>query len=85
MHYVYLSLYYLSLAMMWIAGLAAGILFHWTVWVLICHLFVTDVSQEKQQREVERSGILTITAFIVLVVWFLVNRLAATLGGINAL
>jgi len=85
MHYVYLSLYYLSLVMMWIAGLAAGILFHWTVWVLICRVFATDAKEAANDKMLERAGFYTIIALIVFVFWFLVNKLAATLGGINAL
>ena len=87
MHYVYLSLYYLSLAMMWIAGLAAGILIHWTVYVLICRAFAMPASTafDRAQLRLERAAILLTTAAVVLIVWFLVNRLAATLGGINAL
>lgn len=85
MHYVYLSLYYLSLAIILIAVLAVGILFHWAVFVLICRVFATDANESMSDEKLERAGILTITALLVLVAWSLVNRVVAMLGGINAL
>lgn len=81
MHYVYLSLYYLSLVMMWIAGLLLGGLVHWTLYALICRAFATDAKLDKVERAVTLVGI----ALVVLATWFLVNRLVVTLGGINAL
>lgn len=85
MHYVYLSLYYLSLAIILIAVLAVGILIHWAVFVLICRAFATDANESMSDEKLERVGILTITALLVLVAWSLVNRVVAMLGGINAL
>ena len=85
MHYVYLSLYYLPLAMMWIAGLLLGGLVHWAMYVLICRAFATDASEAASDKLLERAGLLVIIAMIVLVVWFLVNKVVAMLGGINAL
>lgn len=81
MHYVYLSLYYLSLVMMWIAGLLLGGLVHWTAYVMICRVFATDAKLDKVERAVTLVGI----ALVVLATWFLVNNLVVMLGGINAL
>ena len=87
MHYVYLSLYYLSLVMMWIAGLLLGGLVHWTLYALICRAFAMPASTafDRAQLRLERAAILLTTATIVLLVWFLVNKLVAMLGDINAL
>lgn len=87
MHYVYLSLYYLSLVMMWIAGLLLGGLVHWAAYVMICRVFAMPASTafDRAQLRLERVAILLTTAAIVLIVWFLVNRVVAMLGDINAL
>lgn len=81
MHSVYLSLYYLSLVMMWIAGLLLGGLVHWAAYVMICRVFATDAKLDK----VERAATLVGIALVVLATWFLVNNLVVMLGGINAL
>lgn len=81
MHYVYLNLYYLSLVMMWIAGLLLGGLVHWATYVMICRVFATDAKLDKVDRAATLVGI----ALVVLATWFLVNRVVAMLGDINAL
>jgi len=83
MHYVYLSLYYLSLVMMLIAAVVAGGLLTSLSYFLSYRAFATDAKVDWER--LENLALSVITAVIVVVGWLLVNKLVATLGGINAL